>query len=287
MAVTVFTDMISRGYIEVFGDDDGFAIDQAKFKRRNPLKMTKRQKEMQAKLEAEREKRLNKKRKPKKIQYGDEELIDWFRDKAMRTADNHGRPSRFMNRRGVTNNLVGKPKVGKMYFYAYQAKHKDTLPYWDKFPCIFMIGEYPDGFLGLNMHYLPVVFRARLMDKLYETLSNKAYDDTTKLKINYKILSKASKFKYFKPCVKRYLYSYIRSGIVEISIKEWDYVLFLPLARFQKMSANNVWDDSKSIISGQRPTHADNWRDKVRKAAAAKSAKTKAASKTTRAKQKT
>lgn len=276
MAVTLFSDIVSRGYIEVFGDDDGHAIEAAKLKRRSPLKMTKKQREMQEKLEAERAKRLKAKRKPRKINYGDEELIDWFRDKARASADNHGRPTRMLNRRGSTNNLVGKPQVGKMYFYAYQAKHADKLPYWDKFPCIFMIGEYQDGFLGMNMHYLPVPYRARLMDKLYSTLSNKSYDDTTKLKINYKILAGAAKFKYFKPCIKRYLYSYIRSGIMEVHVKEWEYVLFLPLARFQKTTAQNVWEDSKSIISGNGAPYAQKFREKVRKQARAAQAKASA-----------
>jgi hypothetical protein len=36
--------------------------------------------------------------------------------------------------------------------------------------------------------------------------------------------------------------------MVEVDIKEWDYVMFLPLARFQKAQQRKVWDDSINII---------------------------------------
>jgi len=139
--------------------------------------------------------------------------------------------------------------IGKMYFYSYDPKLKQILPYYDRFPLIIPIEKYDDGFLGLNLHYLSTKQRLILLDKLYATLNNKKYDDTTKLKINYNILSHARRYKEFEPCVKRYLYSHLRSRIMEIPADDWEIGLFLPTEQFVKATATKVQRDSiRSII---------------------------------------
>ena len=136
-----------------------------------------------------------------------------------------------------------------MYFYSYDPKLKQILPYYDRFPLIIPIEKYDDGFLGLNLHYLSTKQRLILLDKLYATLNNKKYDDTTKLKINYNILSHARRYKEFEPCVKRYLYSHLRSRIMEIPADDWEIGLFLPTEQFVKATATKVQRDSiRSII---------------------------------------
>lgn len=177
-----------------------------------------------------------------RFKYGDVELRDWFRDKAMDTINIT--PSKIMERKGSKANEVVTPRIGRMLVYRYDPKHKLTLPYYDTFPVIFPIEQYDDGWLGINLHYLPPVFRARLMDSLYDTLNNQRYDARSRLQITYKILNSASKMRYFKPCVKRYLKSHVKSQLIEIDIKEWDYVMFLPLARFKKSTQREVWDAS-------------------------------------------
>lgn len=185
----------------------------------------------------------------KNFKYGDVELRDWFRDKALQISSQNTSVERLVNKQSAQANKVTTPKVGKMLMYRYDPKHKLTLPYYDTFPMIFPIDVKPDRFLGINLHYLPPVYRARLMDALYETLNNDRYDDKAKLQINYKILSGASKFRYFKPTIHMYLFSQLRSPLMEIDVKEWDYVMFLPLARFKKMSQRSVWDESLSKIT--------------------------------------
>jgi hypothetical protein len=188
----------------------------------------------------------------KRFKNGEMEVIDWYRDKALSVTSKNMSGERLINRAGSKVNTVAKPMPGKALMFSYDPKHKLTLPYYDTFPVIFPLELYKDGFLGINLHYLPPVYRARLMDMLYDTLNNNRYDSTTKLKINYKILNAASRYKYFKPCIKQYLFSHIRSPMVEISPTEWDYVMFLPLSRFQKASQRKVWDDSiKMIMSGK------------------------------------
>lgn len=182
------------------------------------------------------------------LKYGDERLRDWFRDKALESVGGIN-TTRLVQKEASKANAVVHPTIGKMLMYRYDPKHKATLPYYDKFPLIFPIERYNNGWLGINLHYLPPVYRARLMDALYDTISNKRYDETTKMKINYKILKNASKFRYFEPCIHRYLTSHVKSQLIEVDIKEWDYVMMLPLARFEKMGQRRVWDESVKMIN--------------------------------------
>lgn len=146
--------------------------------------------------------------------------------------------------------LRGDSVYGSMYFFRYDPKHKSTLPYYDAFPCIFPINKVKGGILGLNMHYLPPKMRAQLMDALYKTVSDKSYDENTRLNINYKILNSASNMKFFAPCVKMYLANRVRSKFIKINSAEWDTALFLPVQSFQNAGTKKVWADSRKIVEG-------------------------------------
>jgi len=139
---------------------------------------------------------------------------------------------------------MAKSNIGDMAMFLYDPKWKKILPYYDTVPVIFMIEQYPDGFLGINLHYLPHKERAMLMDALYnDKLINKV-TEKQKFILSYQILKNATKLKYFKPCVKRYLYKHVRSKIKVIEPQSWDMVLFLPLERFKKATREQVWKDS-------------------------------------------
>jgi len=140
--------------------------------------------------------------------------------------------------------------LGNMYLFAYDPKHKDTLPYYDRFPLIFPINKAKGGFLGINLHYLPPPFRAKLMDELYTVMNNKAFNDTTRLTANYKILNGTTKFRHFKPCIKHYLTAHVRSKPAYINPTEWDVALFLPTQKFVGATTTQVYADSRKIIRG-------------------------------------
>ena len=90
------------------------------------------------------------------------------------------------------------------------------------------------------------------MDSLYDVTSNNRYDETTKLRINYQILNSASKFRYFKPCIKQYLFNQMQSKFVYVYPSEWDIALFLPLERFTKASKSQVWAETRKLVSENR-----------------------------------
>ena len=137
---------------------------------------------------------------------------------------------------------------GGMFMYFYDPKTKDTLPYYDKFPLTIIVGPAAGGFTGLNLHYLPMVLRAKLLDALMDITSDKKYDDNTKFNLTYNTLKKASSMRYFKPCFKRYLTANVKSRFARVPASEWEIATFLPTASFEKASKTAVWADSRGMI---------------------------------------
>lgn len=166
---------------------------------------------------------------------------DWFRKKAGQLGS--------VNRNALMKedpvSLKNRTLVGSMNMFFYDPKHKDTLPYYDRFPLVIVLGPAKDGFLGLNLHYLPPVLRAKFLDALLDVTNNSKYNQTTKFDITYDLLKRAAKYKYFKPCIKHYLTSNVRSRFARIDAPEWEIATFLPTADFEKASQSQVWKDSR------------------------------------------
>jgi hypothetical protein len=144
--------------------------------------------------------------------------------------------------------LRDKSFIGKMYFYFYDPKTKDSMPYYDRFPLVIPIERYTDGFLGLNLHYIHPKQRIILLDKLSETATNKRFNEKTKLRVNYDYLKNVSTAFEATPCIKRYLFTQIQSRFLEISADEWDIAVLLPTSTFVGASTSKVYADSNKRI---------------------------------------
>ena len=169
----------------------------------------------------------------------------WLREqaKSVRLVQN---PKQMLTKQ--SDRLVTALTVGRMYLFMYDPKFKEDLPYYDRFPLIFPFRRVQGGFYGINMHYLPHMLRARLMDNLYALTNNKTNDDTTKLRISYSILSAAAKYRFFKPCVKHYLNSHVKTRFLWVPSEQWETALFLPLERFVGATKQQVWRDSRRMV---------------------------------------
>lgn len=165
---------------------------------------------------------------------------DWLRAKISEL--NPNRQSVVRDKERLRNNTI----LGKMYFYYYDPKTKDTLQYWDKFPLVIPIETYSDGFLGLNLHYISPKQRLVLLDALSEYANNSKYDDTTRLRLTYNKLKNIGKAYKAKPCIKKYLFKHVDSRFLEISANEWDIAVLLPFQNFQGASDNKVYNDSRT-----------------------------------------
>jgi len=74
----------------------------------------------------------------------------WYRDKIAE----FGKPGAMdLIRDGKRNN---NPFFGRLNMFFYDPKFKKTLPYYDTFPLVLPLERYDDGFLGINLHYLPM-----------------------------------------------------------------------------------------------------------------------------------
>jgi hypothetical protein len=144
-----------------------------------------------------------------------------------------------------------KAILGRFYFFFYDAKLKDKLPYWDRFPLVIPISQYHDGFLGLNLHYIPPKERLLLLRKLRQFATGPLKDEKTRLRLSYPLLAATKEAYKAMPCVKRYLANHIQSRVIEVPPSEWDIAAALPLQQFKSntgtVNSQEVWDDSENM----------------------------------------
>lgn len=156
-----------------------------------------------------------------------QDSTDWFYNKAS---------SAGAIRKNIASNTErsrDSTVIGKMYFFYYDAKMKKVLPMYDRFPLVFPIERYADGFLGLNLHYLYPAERQAFLNKLKEFTNNKKYNETTRLRMTYDLLASTKSLAASgRPCIKRYLFGHVRSKFIEIPANEWDKAIDLPVALF-------------------------------------------------------
>lgn len=160
-------------------------------------------------------------------QYSKTELQNWIVGKAKTAAG--------FRRKLLTNEDRSRDAtvIGRMYFFSYDPKWKDILPVYDRYPLVFPIERYSDGFLGLNLHYLNVKEREYLLGMLSTYASNRKLTPTTRLKLSYDVLQRSRALSNAsRPCVKRYLFSHVRSRFIEIIPDEWDRAIQLPVELF-------------------------------------------------------
>lgn len=137
---------------------------------------------------------------------------------------------------------------GNLYMFFYDAKNKDTLEYWDRFPLVFPFRAVEGGFLGLNLHYLPYKLRATLMDRLLQFKNNDKFDETTRLRYSWSLIAGVSKFKIAEPCVKHYLKQHVKSPFVKVDAQDWSTAMMLPVESFVGATKQKVWTESQRAI---------------------------------------
>lgn len=163
----------------------------------------------------------------------------WFRDKVKE----FGTPG--------TMDLIrdGKrataPFFGRLNMFVYDPKHKKKLPYYDTFPLVLPLENYADGFLGINLHYLPIPLRIRLLDNLVDFSTDTRFDENTSLNVDYSALKKVN---LVKPTLKRYLAGHVKTQFRRIDADEFTVATLLPVQKFKKSSDSAVWGDSRRML---------------------------------------
>lgn len=150
-------------------------------------------------------------------------------------------------RTSIRGHQVKSPKPGSIYAYVYDAKHKDTLPYWDKFPLMIYLGDYTakNGnrlLLGLNLHYIPPKARQEFLENLLVHANTDTVTNKTRLKINW---SQVRNMKGADQMIKAYLPGHIKGSLTEIKPSDWVNVIYMPVQQFmskgKRFSSRKVW----------------------------------------------
>jgi hypothetical protein len=139
-------------------------------------------------------------------------------------------------------------KVGKLYFFYYDPKGRDELTYYDRFPLVLVLDKYPDGFLGLNLHYLPYQYRVAFLDKLLRYAVMDGDDEIQRLRITYDILTASKRLREFRPCIKKYLHGQLMSKLITVQPDEWEVATLLPVQQFRGAPVQEVWQESLQTI---------------------------------------
>lgn len=186
--------------------------------------------------------------------------IVWLQNYAKREKD---LPQNFVNQARTQSATRLKNarqlELGSLYLFVYDAKYKETLPYWDRYPLVMPFDSNRTegraassaGFMGLNFHYIHPNVRAAVFDGLAKVNADKKdWDENTRFKANYLALKTMSQHPLVMPCVKKYLLSHVKNQgrFIYIDPREWQMALFLPLQRFfeneKPISAQKVWAES-------------------------------------------
>jgi|GEM_PF-970402 len=168
--------------------------------------------------------------------------MDWFRKRVTKNFSSVRTARMFRDQELFSDGLT----LGRMAFFEYDAKHKDTLPLWDRYPLVIPFNAYraKDGteiVLGLNFHYLAPVLRMAAFRALLKFKTNDRFNKKTKLDFSWKVIMALSQHKYFEHAVHAYRMDHVRSKFVDIPAQSYELVLFLPLARWQKGSKSEAW----------------------------------------------
>ena len=95
--------------------------------------------------------------------------------------------------------------------------------------------------MGLNIHYLAPRYRIRLLDAMYEYVSEGVFD------VNYAMVKSVGKLRWAKPCIKQYQYGYFKSYIKKVESQYYDLISMLPTTKFN-VNANTVYAESLGRI---------------------------------------
>lgn len=151
------------------------------------------------------------------VDYSQKDLTEWINKKAMDLTAGHVQKTLLNSERG------SKAIVGNLYFFKYDPKLKQTLTKYDKYPMAFPVKMYKDGFLGVNLHYLPIGERKQFVKRVNEY---KETSDEDRTKINAELIAMLEHtkriYKMMPKAVHRYLLPHARSKFIRILPEEYE-----------------------------------------------------------------
>jgi hypothetical protein len=177
---------------------------------------------------------------------GKERSVRWFREKIKEMGEP---PTRQLVAEGL---ITQRPQYGRMNFFYYDAKGKNELPYYDRFPLVLPVGNAPqnEGFIGLNFHYLSIPMRLKLLNVVSEYASNDEMNEDTRIRLTW---NRIKRNPLVKPTIKRYLANHVQSRFRVITAEEMMAAVLLPVQRFVPQGVEQkVYADSRRMADSPR-----------------------------------
>ena len=100
-------------------------------------------------------------------------------------------------------------RKGRLFLFDYDPLYATKMDYYDKFPLVYVFKYMPDGFYGINLHYLPYKRRLLFIQEL-----------------------KKGKVVALKSCIHKYLTKYKKSILLEVAEEDWETAIYLPVDEF-------------------------------------------------------
>lgn len=141
--------------------------------------------------------------------------------------------------------------AGQLMTFKYLPQDQMTLPLYDEFPLILTLDIDTRSILGLNFHYLKPLHRVIFMSELYKYLGKRFGEPV--IRVDYNMLTKQTPLRYYRPCIRRYLFKNVSQQISIIPQEEWELALFLPTEQFtshtgESVRKQKIWEQSASIV---------------------------------------
>ena len=117
---------------------------------------------------------------------------------------------------------------GHLYMFEYSARSK-YLPYYDRFPLVYVVKSDRKHFWGANLHYLKPKKRIVATSKLMQ-----------------------GRIDFPKSCFHKYIQQHVEGLMIDLAATEWDTAILLPTEDFVKdvnglqfpIQKEDVWSDT-------------------------------------------
>ena len=160
---------------------------------------------------------------------GEKKSLSWYRSAVKAAAGTYKKDmSKFTRDEKKSNeddNILRRyTKEGHLYMFEYTAKMRH-LPYYDKFPLVYVVKAAPNEFFGANLHYMNPKKRI----KAVSALMNGRIDIP-------------------KACFHKYLQNHVDGLLLDIAADEWDTAILLPTEDFVKNIGSTAFPYDKELV---------------------------------------
>ena len=186
-----------------------------------------------------------------------ETIVQWAHSQEIKSTLFEVTALRFhQQQRGLVTKEEYRILRGRMVSFWYQPPSTNKLQVYDRYPLVMIIRRRSNGFTGINFHYLGIRERAELLTYMRDRLAWEHDPKKTRLQITYKMLLSKKRYKYFRPALKSYYKTNIKSRFIMIPEKNWDKALLLPIESFEgNVPTERIWRDSKRMAIRESNRH--------------------------------